>query len=870
MVDYGIYGCGKVEFEWTRFKSVLNHIHEFDTFPGEIKNTRMSVCKSFVTEIDSLDVIWQDELKRRSGMELGDINSVKDVLLGTDKSQEREIPQWQWNNSEMLYKKLESRLEQLNLNPRAENEGKPFISIPLELELHSLMSSVECLHPPRQPSNSIVPKLLQNIKSNPNAQLPLASSQEMFAEIDDNDLEGFCSDDDLQELDEQEWHGPETPVNTVKQYSRGDTLESMDLAAKVDDFTPSLADYGDDDFPPSPTPGSVESRLQVESLHSLSCSTNDLQIIDHRIAIVNEKLSPLYKVKDDAGISWKDSSMIPTEILIEYHKIHVELGNLEKEFPQIPQYDGAGEELPMEKFKVPKQKSKMNAKTTLKSKKRRVRFDLDLEFETSIQGVKQTVNDPDGLPLGLLSGLENVWSPITERESKAWFFYHDPPKAWSPTDDFAQFELDQMHIDNHKEMIAKDDSEIENHVTNSMISVENRNDVGFSDKHCSENIVNTKFYRYAVEPPVIGPEEILKTNTVFFSNPADVPRARVFAGRLTEHKSQSIVHLEAFQHPPELYHGIGNRVFEPRFKRRLCTFARPPPTAKSLYETISRPSVSKSQLDGPTPKKSAFTDSSPELENDQDDSMTIMSVELYHECNGDYGDPNVDSVIALFYSIEKAVSSSRNIENGCIMIQDSIISNVNRLALRSTKVQLVKDEKALFAMLVGITQSVNPDIMVGYDVQKASWGYLAQRSHLIYGVDLFAAISRTQDNINTKWEREDDEWGARKQSSLHVAGRIVLNVWRLMRKQLATTSYTFESMIWQVLQERVPRYAGTELKRMYNSNMSSRLQVLKYYLKRSQGNIDLLYKTEIISQTWYCCFDKVSFPKHVGSPFMKH
>ena len=47
-----------------------------------------------------------------------------------------------------------------------------------------------------------------------------------------------------------------------------------------------------------------------------------------------------------------------------------------------------------------------------------------------------------------------------------------------------------------------------------------------------------------------------------------------------------------------------------------------------------------------------------------------------------------------------------------------------------------------------------------------------------------------------------EQWEKRTNSTLKVVGRHVLNVWRVMRKELTLNIYTFENVVFQVLQRR--------------------------------------------------------------------
>ena len=62
-------------------------------------------------------------------------------------------------------------------------------------------------------------------------------------------------------------------------------------------------------------------------------------------------------------------------------------------------------------------------------------------------------------------------------------------------------------------------------------------------------------------------------------------------------------------------------------------------------------------------------------------------------------------------------------------------------------------------------------------------------------------------------DAEKDMYGADHTSELRVAGRVVLNVWRLMRHEVAFYSYTFENMMFHVLHRRVPKFEHAGLTR---------------------------------------------------------
>lgn len=74
-----------------------------------------------------------------------------------------------------------------------------------------------------------------------------------------------------------------------------------------------------------------------------------------------------------------------------------------------------------------------------------------------------------------------------------------------------------------------------------------------------------------------------------------------------------------------------------------------------------------------------------------------------------------------------------------------------------------------------------------FQVQKGSWGYLLERG-VALGAEVVARLSRVPEGTRGSHHlEEEDEYGADHTSQIHLAGRVVLNVWRLMRAEVRTT-----------------------------------------------------------------------------------
>ena len=86
---------------------------------------------------------------------------------------------------------------------------------------------------------------------------------------------------------------------------------------------------------------------------------------------------------------------------------------------------------------------------------------------------------------------------------------------------------------------------------------------------------------------------------------------------------------------------------------------------------------------------------------------------------------------------------------------------------------------------------------------------------------------------------------------LKITGRILLNVWRVMRSEISTlTSFTFENVCYEVLKERLPYFSYSTLTQWWNTSSNcSQWRVVEYYANRARYNVILLNQLDIIGKT---------------------
>ena len=117
---------------------------------------------------------------------------------------------------------------------------------------------------------------------------------------------------------------------------------------------------------------------------------------------------------------------------------------------------------------------------------------------------------------------------------------------------------------------------------------------------------------------------------------------------------------------------------------------------------------------------------------------------------------------------------------------------------------------------------------------------------LILGINLALLLSRTPDEVQRK---PFEAFGSEEE--LNIAGRILINVWRILRSEVSSlTSFTFENTSYQILEERHPYFTHFNLTKWWDERSAlCRWRVIDYYKIRVRGNLKLLNRLDVIGKT---------------------
>lgn len=193
------------------------------------------------------------------------------------------------------------------------------------------------------------------------------------------------------------------------------------------------------------------------------------------------------------------------------------------------------------------------------------------------------------------------------------------------------------------------------------------------------------------------------------------------------------------------------------------------------------------------------------------------------------------------------------------------------------KILVFTDEKLLLKEFIKIVSSSDPDILMGWDIQGSSLGFLAERaSHL--GLGLLNNVSRTPSESliasedSKTYEKDileldihdtpsrdccvpensiiEDEWGRTHASGVHIGGRIVLNAWRLIRGEVKLNLYSVEAVAESVLRRKIPSFHHKVLTKWFSSGPGrARYRCIKYVIERAKLNLEIINQLDMVNRT---------------------
>ena len=376
-----------------------------------------------------------------------------------------------------------------------------------------------------------------------------------------------------------------------------------------------------------------------------------------------------------------------------------------------------------------------------------------------------------------------------------------------------------------------------------------------------------------------------------YSDEQDIPeRVREYAGKEFKLVSDTVPYLPDFNfsgHPvttntEKSAFAVAKLIDERKLETcKLRTWeidCRPPTFAqvkkwlgdKRLY-AIEDPGLSKkeepcndkterSQVDGPTQRNQHGFKYSQKKESTsvqhETQYMSTMSLEVHVNTRGNLvPNPEKDQICCVFWCLQNDSENTHDVSTkgscvGVIVLSETPGLTRNITMQTSAEVDEELTELGLINRVIDTVRHHDPDILVGYEVQGSSWGYIIERARFMFDYNLCDELSRVRSQSHGRFGKENDKWGFNQTSTIRVTGRHMINIWRTMRGELNLLQYTMENVVFHLLHRRIPHYSFQDLTTWYTSPKPRDLaKVIDYYTLRVQLDLEILEENELIPRT---------------------
>lgn len=254
--------------------------------------------------------------------------------------------------------------------------------------------------------------------------------------------------------------------------------------------------------------------------------------------------------------------------------------------------------------------------------------------------------------------------------------------------------------------------------------------------------------------------------------------------------------------------------------------------------------------------------------------LTIASIEIFATCRvGKLPDPSRDAVhcVALcVYEPGTSCDELRTTGPGTntrlyLLVYDDNSEYLPKIMNRKgyfsdtvTDTKAVLSEEELLWQTAETLRSVDPDVLVGFDLERDSLGYLCERAEKLQLPRSFLqAISRAPSmqaatTFSSKGNSipclslggglgggggPDEAFGSVPSSSTWCPGRVVLNLWRIFRSSISTLrSFSLHACAKELLRMKVPTFASQP----WPGRTEARIHLVGNALFRAKINLSML------------------------------
>lgn len=231
----------------------------------------------------------------------------------------------------------------------------------------------------------------------------------------------------------------------------------------------------------------------------------------------------------------------------------------------------------------------------------------------------------------------------------------------------------------------------------------------------------------------------------FYSDPTDIPPVpKLFAGRQFKVKGNGVADIPQFESelPAAATGWLKSKAFELARSQTGWEFAAPPPTLRqvlSYCEKEDATAVAASQLAVPTQKNRFGFKLSQKKPQREQQNMSVLLLEVFAPSRLHFlPDPKQDDIVAVFFCFQNDRADLPNTTrfpgyHAGYVVVDSVQTANGRAKIEGVPCHYVDSELDLINWVIDAVKDWDPDVLAGWELHNASWGYLQARAYEEFG-----------------------------------------------------------------------------------------------------------------------------------------
>uniref|UniRef100_A0A914ZC71 DNA polymerase n=2 Tax=Parascaris univalens TaxID=6257 RepID=A0A914ZC71_PARUN len=236
--------------------------------------------------------------------------------------------------------------------------------------------------------------------------------------------------------------------------------------------------------------------------------------------------------------------------------------------------------------------------------------------------------------------------------------------------------------------------------------------------------------------------------------------------------------------------------------------------------------------------------SNPDTDHTDLRHLCVMSMEIIALTRPSFPvpEPQFDAVVGIFYTVSLDVC----MQESAFDEEYALLNSADmRFVPSGDRISCFEDECTLFDAFANIVRRIDPDLVVGYDTRRYSWGYLVERS-IALGRNLLSALSRYPIEVSEYYRPDVPKF----ELDPSPRGRILLNVWRIIRHELALRCYSRSTVVQTVLSRRFPQFSNQTISEWISSDEKYLVDVaIRHLMLCARLNLQIMSQLDLFTRT---------------------